>query len=138
VHLGAVLMQRLGHRVRNSAAHAAANHSHLAVAGNFGGIAQRAYKVLQAVAHLQPCQLLGGRAHQLEDNGHRTGGAIIVRHRQGDTLAPVVHPQDHKLAGLGFLCHIRRLNFHTHNSRVQHPLGNDFIHRITYLKLDIF
>ena len=39
----------------------------------FGGMAQRAHKVLQAVAHLQPCQLLGGRAHQLEDNGHRTG-----------------------------------------------------------------
>ena len=79
--------------------HAAADHAKPEPSTS-GGTAQRAHKVVDAVAHVQAVQLHGGAADDLEDDLHGTGLAVVTGDRQGDALAVLKRADNDELTGL--------------------------------------
>jgi hypothetical protein len=125
VHLIARLMQGPGHRQGDGAAQAAAQDGHTAHVLHLGGQAQRAYKILKAVALVQLVQRQGGAADLLIDYGNqavrRTGDG------EGNPLSLLVHPQNDELARLGLGGYQGRVHRDLTDLRGQHLFCRDFV-----------
>ena len=128
VHHTALIVQFLGNGQGNGAAHAAADHAHLLQAFHLGGTAQRAHKVVDAVAYVQAVQLHGGAADDLEDDLHGTGLAVVTGDRQGDALAVLKRAHNDKLARLCLFGDQRGFNDHLRHGGIQRDFFSDLIH----------
>ena len=129
-------MELLQNGVCDGAANAAADHADLLLTLGLGGTAQRAHKVMQAIALLLVAQLLGGGAHRLNDDGNGALLAVIVMDRNGDTLTILIHAQNDELAGLRLLGHHGCLDLIEDHSGFQRFLFHDAIH--TYSLISVF
>ena len=130
MHHTALIVQFLGNGQGNGAAHAAADHAHLLQAFHLGGTAQRAHKVVDAVAHVQAVQLHGGAADDLEDDLHGTGLAVVTGDREGDALAVLKRADNDELTRLCLFGDQRGFNDHLCHGGVQRDLFSDLIHRV--------
>ena len=128
VHHAALLVQLLGDGQSDGAAHAAADDADLLQALHLGGAAQRAHKIVDALAHLQAVQLHGGAAHDLEDDIHGALLAVVTGHGQGDALAVLKRAHNDKLARLCLFGNERGFNDHLCHGGVQRDLFSDLIH----------
>ena len=124
----ALFMQSTGHRQRNGAAYAAAYYADLFQALGLGGAAQGANKVMDAVADIQPVQLHGGAAHDLENDIYSALFPVVTGHSQGDALAVFKRAHDDELARQCLFGNQRRLDRHLDHGGVQRDLFDDLIH----------
>ena len=78
MYLASLLMQLLGHRQRDGAAHAAADNRDLFQPIGMRRHTQRADKVMQALPFFHRVQLHRRAADNLIDDGHRSGIAVKI------------------------------------------------------------
>ena len=121
-------MQLFGLRVGDGTAQAAADDRNLFQAFQLAGLAQRADKVVQAVALIEQAERHGSRADLLEDDRDRPLFTVEIRDGERDALAVRVHAQDDELAGLSLAGHVRRIDHHQLGVRVQRLLFQNLIH----------
>ena len=126
--LGAAVVKFLQHRIRDGAAHAAADHADLLLALGLGGLAQGTHKVVQTLALLLVAQLFGGGSHGLDDDGHGTLLAVIIMDSDGDTLAVLIHAQDDELARLCLFGHHGCLDLIEDHSGLERFFLDDTVH----------
>ena len=136
--LSPAVVELLQHGIGNGAAYAAAHYADLLLALGLGGLAQGAYKVVEAVALLLMAELLGGGAHSLNDDGDGALLPIVIMDGDGDTLAVFIYPQDDELARLSLLCHHGGLDLIQDHSRLQSCFCNNAIHRCYLPSLCVF
>jgi len=128
MHLTALPVQLLGNRVGNSAAYAAAHHSHLAQTLGMGGAPQRAHEIVDEVALAEVVELFGGSAHHLKNDGDAPFFPVIIRDRQGDAFTLAIRTQNDKLTRLRLFGHQRGFHLHQGDGGVQYLLYKDPIH----------
>ena len=136
VHVAPVVVELLGHGVGDGGAHAAADDGHPLEALGLGGPAQGAHEVLDVLALPLVVELLGGGAHELEDDGDGTARPVIGGDGQGDALAVFIHAEDDELAGLALAGHGGGLDFHQGHGGVENSLFDDPIHSVSSFHLD--
>ena len=128
VHHTALLVQLTGNGQSDGAAYAAAHDTYLLQAFHLGGAAQRAYKVVDTLAHLQAVQLHRGTAHDLENDIHSALFAVVTGHGQGDALAVLKRAHNDKLARLCLFGDQRGFNDHLRHGGIQRDFFSDLIH----------
>ena len=136
IHMTAHVVELLGHGVGDGGAHAAAHNGDPLQALGLGGAAQGAHEVLEVLALLLVVQLLGGSAHELEDDGDSALLPVIGGDGQGDALAVFIHAEDDELAGLALPGHGGGLDLHQGYGGVQNPFFYDPIHSVSSFHLD--
>ena len=57
-------------------------------------------------------ELFRRSAHNLENNGHSTFLAVIIRYRKGNTFSVFVHTQNDELSGKSFSRDERSVDYH--------------------------
>ena len=128
MHLAALLVQSLCNGQGNGAAHAAANDAHFFQALQLGGLAQRAYKIVYALANRKAVQLHGGAAYDLKNNRNGAGLTVITGHGKGNTLAVLKGTNNDKLAGLCLFGNQRGMNDHPGHGGVERRFFGDGKH----------
>ncbi len=138
VDLRAAVVELLEHGIGDGAADAAADHADLLLALGLGRTAERADEVLNELALLLVTELLGGRADGLHNDGNGALLAVVVMDRDGDAFAVFIDAQDDELAGLGLLCHHRRLDLIQDDGRLERFFSDDAIHSVTsFLQISV-
>ncbi len=128
VDLDAHFVQLLSLRIRDRTAQTAADNSDLFQALEFALLAERTYKVMQAVALVQLAERLRGRADLLEDDGDRAVFAVKIRDGERNALALCADTQDDELTRLCLARNVRRLDHHQLGVCVQRLLFQNLIH----------
>ena len=113
-----------------SCADTAADDADLLQAFGLGRRAERADKVVEAIALILVIQQLGRAADDLEDDRHGSLFAIVARNGERNALAILIHAQDDELTGLRFLCDQRRFDVHQRDGGVENFFTHDFIHGV--------
>ena len=103
-------LQRRCRRIRQRRSHSAAQHRHCPVLVNLRWLAQRPHYVQNRLALFQRIQLVGRLPHGLHHNPDRSFFAVRTLNRDRNSFAPLVQPQDHKLARLVLLCDSRDID----------------------------
>ena len=110
-------MQLLRLRVGDCTTQAAADNCCSLVALELRGNAERADKVMQAVAFLHLTQLDGGCANFLNDNGNGALFPIIFGNGQRNTLAFSINTENDKLTRFSLLCNIGSIDYQENDVR---------------------
>ena len=110
IYVNTHVVQLLCLRQCDGTAQTAADNSSLFDAIEFRRLAQRAYKVMQAVALVHLTQLHGRCADFLHNNRDGALLAVVCRDGQRDTLTVRINAENDELSRLGLLCNIRCIN----------------------------
>ena len=124
----AAVVELLQNRVGDGAADAAAHDTDLFLAFGLGRAAQRADKVLNVLALGFMSELFGGGADRLHDDGNGALLTVEVVDGDGDAFTVFIDAQDDELAGLGLLCHHRRLDLVEGHGGLERFFLHDAIH----------
>ena len=131
MYLASLLMQLLGHRQRDGAAHAAADDRNLFQPVGMRRHAQRPDEIMQALSFFHRVQLHRRAADNLIDDGHRSGIAVKISDGQRDALAVLKCAENNKLTRLRLFRNKRRFNHHFRDGRVQAFFLDDFEHDVS-------
>jgi hypothetical protein len=90
--------------------------------------AQGAYEVLDVIACFLVRKLLGGGAHDLENDLY--GAVLTIRTCDGqrNSLAVFIHAKNDELTGTRLVCHEGSFDLELNHGGVQHLFVNDSVH----------
>ncbi len=128
VDFRAAVVELLQNGVSDGAADAAAHDADLLLAFGLGRAAQRADKVLNVLALGFMSELFGGGTDRLHDDGDGALLTVEVVDGDGDAFTVFIDAQDDELAGLGLLCHHRRLDLVEGHGGLERFFLHDAIH----------
>ena len=125
-------MKSLCDRHGDGTTYAAAYDTYFFEMFDFRCNAERAYKVLNVIAHKFVVEFFGCCADNLENDFNCSLFFVCARNRERNSLALCVNTKDDKLARFGFFSYERSLDIHHGDRRVKIFSVNYLIHNKFY------
>ena len=119
MYLTAHAVELFRNRIRNRAADAAADNRNFLQSLQMGRSTERSHKILNIIAGLFVVQLCRCSSDNLINNRNDPFFPVIIRYRQRDPLAVLIHAQDDKLTGFCFPGNMGSLDIHQGHRRIQ-------------------